>query len=584
MNLMKKILLLIIFANFLCMQCVANENFHKVIKIIDGDTVYIDFNDNGMAEKEEKVRINGIDTFETKTGAFLDYQIKNYNLTQNEALGLGYYSKEFAKKELLNKYVKAEYTAEGKFDKNNRHLMSIYYDCNKNGKCKNYEKEVLKAGLATIYTKSNLAKDLKSYENIEKVKQNAKKSHKLDLVVLNKKNRKYHKTNCEYAFLASQQELIKKPIVKYSPASCCHSKPKKKQNDYKSYKKIVKPDVKDGNIELYFLSPLKQKHPENNCKSSACKALLYNIDNAKESIDFAIYGIAEQDRIFDALVNAQKRGVKVRWVTDLTEKKENIYFDTYKLMKEIPSVKTDYIFHNKEIKSNNDLKYKFPYTAIMHDKFFIFDDKIVFTGSTNISSTCLTGFNSNVAVLIYSDNVAQVYNQEFEQMYSGNFHTDKKPVKNNENIRINDLDVSIYFSPANKITIEKIVPLIKNSKNYIYIPAFYITHPILIKELVAAKQKGVDVKVIVDETSVKGEYVNINYLKQKGIDLKVENWAGKMHMKSIIIDDDVMVIGSMNFTKQGENRNDENTIIIKSSKVLTAKYKEHFLKLWDSIK
>ena len=28
---------------------------HKVIKIIDGDTVYVDFNDNGIAEQNEKV-------------------------------------------------------------------------------------------------------------------------------------------------------------------------------------------------------------------------------------------------------------------------------------------------------------------------------------------------------------------------------------------------------------------------------------------------------------------------------------------------------------------------------------------------
>ena len=251
------------------------------------------FNDNGIAEQDEKVRINGIDTFETKLNDGLNWQMKLYNLTQDEALGLGYYGKEFAKKELLNKPVRAEYTSEGKFDKNNRHLMSIYYDCNRQGKCKNYEQEVLKAGLATIYTKSNLADKLKPYENTDRIKQNTKRTHKLNLVVLNYKNGKYHKTTCEYGWMFSQQELIDKPLIKYTPATCCYPK-KIKDEKYKPYKKIVKPDAKDVNIELYFLSPLKQKHPENSCKSSACKALLYNIDNAKESIDFAIYGIAEQ--------------------------------------------------------------------------------------------------------------------------------------------------------------------------------------------------------------------------------------------------------------------------------------------------
>lgn len=561
----------------------AKEISHKVIKVIDGDTVYVDFNDNGIPEQNEKVRINGIDTFETKLNDGLDWQMKLYNLTQDEALGLGYYGKEFAKKELLNKSVKAEYTAEKKFDKNNRHLMSIYYNCNKNGKCKNYEQEVLKAGLATIYTKSNLANELKQYENLDKIKQNAKRTHKLNLVVLNKKTGKYHKTSCEYGWKSSQQELINKPLIRYITASCCFPDKKTKSQEYKPYTKIIKPDAKDGNIELYFLSPLKQKFPQNKCKSSACKALLYNIDNAKESIDFAIYGIAEQDRIFNALVNAQKRGVKIRWVTDLTENKENIYFDTYKLMELIPSFTTDYIFHEKESNNSTDSKYKFPQTAIMHNKFFIFDNNIVFTGSTNISSSCLTGFNSNIAIVIRSNDIANIYKQEFEQMYSGKFHTDKTSILNNENIDLEHMNTSVYFSPTNRTITNNIIPLVKKARKYIYIPAFYITHPLLVDELINAKHNGVDVKIIVDETSVKGEYVDINKFLENNIQVKVENWAGKMHMKSIIIDDNTLIIGSMNFTKQGENRNDENVVIIKDSMILTKKYKEHFLKLWNSI-
>ena len=66
--------------------------------------------------------------------------------------------------------------------------------------------------------------------------------------------------------------------------------------------------------------------------------------------------------------------------------------------------------------------------------------------------------------------------------------------------------------------------------------------------------------------------------------VKIENWPGKMHMKSMIIDDEKLIIGSMNFTKQGENINDENCLIIKSAPELAKKYKEHFLTLWNSIK
>lgn len=576
---MKKILTILLICILACFfkRSFAYENgTYKVIKVIDGDTFYLDFNNNGRCQREEKVRINGIDTFEVKPSVFLEWQMKEFNLTQSEALGLGYFGKEFAKKNLLNKYVKAEYTGKTKLCDMGRQLMSISYD---NGK--NYEQEVLKAGLATVYKKSNITSELYKYENLSKIKANVKKTHWLNLVLLNKKRNIYHKVNCEYGLMSGNVELINKPLFsKYNPASCCYPNNK----PYKIYKQIAKPDAKEDNIEIFFLSPLKQKKPENECKTGACKALLYNIDNAKESINFAIYGIDGQDKIFNALINAQKRGVKIRWVTDMTEDNKNIYPDTYDLIKKIPTVRDDFSFHEIERK-NAPKDYKFPYTAIMHDKFFIFDNSRVFTGSTNISSTCLTGFNSNIAVLIDSKVVANIYKQEFNQMYKGKFHTDKQPVSNNENLKFgNNVNLSVYFSPANKIATTKIIPLINNAQHYVYIPAFYLTHKGITNALIEAKKRGVDIKIIVDESSLQSQYSTKEILKNSGVDVKVEHWAGKMHMKSLIIDDKDLVIGSMNFTNQGENRNDENTLIIENVPILTKAYKKHFLELWKSIK
>ena len=103
-------------------------------------------------------------------------------------------------------------------------------------------------------------------------------------------------------------------------------------------------------------------------------------------------------------------------------------------------------------------------------------------------------------------------------------------------------------------------------------------------ELINAKKRGVDVKIIMDETCAGGKYSNIDYIKNNSIELKVEHWSGKMHMKSMIIDDSTLVIGSMNFTKQGEQVNDENCLIIKNAPGLTSAYKAHFLELWNSIR
>lgn len=611
MRILKSLLtiLLIILCNS---YALASENIYKVIKIIDGDTIYIDFNYNGIAEKDEKVRINGIDTFETKIGAFLDYQIKNYNLTQHEALVLGYYGKEFAKKELLNKYVKAEYTAKEKFDKNNRHLMSIYYDCNKNGKCKNYEQEILKAGLAAVYQQSNIADQLKPYENIDKIKACAKKSHRLNLVVLNKKTGKFHKPDCEYAQYMGGAELVQNKVVgKAIGGQCCiNVKP-----DVIKQKKMseILADLEKNNVAIYFVDPLKNKKPVNEPDSDAALALLALINNAKENINFAIYGIGGQDEIFRALVEAQKRGVKIQGVADVDKEYKNVYSDTFRLISIIKNFVVDfestktteekerkkYYVNNINIPYKQNIKFDFDNNSIdktyvtqtgieiqkgiMHNKFFIIDNQYVWTGSTNVSSGCMT-YNSNVSVAVKSKELAKLYTEEFNQMYvNGKFHQNKRPIKNNENISINnETKISVYFSPKNQVFYNAIMPLIDKSKYSIDIPMFFLTHKATIQALLDAHSRGVKIRVILDAVGAKSSYSKHNVLREAGIPVKIENWGGKMHMKSMIIDNEIIVVGSTNWTSTAAYTNDENLLVI-YNKNLANVFEKEFERLYNSI-
>ena len=547
---MKKILAIALILTTVSILPVSASVVHKVIKVIDGDTVYVDFNDNGIPEQNEKVRINGIDTFETKVNDGLEWQMKHYGLSQDEALGLGYYGKEFAKKELLNKPVRAEYTAEEKFDKNNRHLMSIYYDCNRHGKCKNYEEEVLKTGLATIYTKSNLAVQLKPYENIDKIKANAKKSHKLNLVLLNKKTGKFHRPDCEYAQFMGGAELTERKNIKRAVGGqcCINQKP-----DIIKQKKMfeILSDLEKDNIAIYFVDPLKNKKPINEPDSDAALALLAMINKAKESIDFAIYGIGGQDEIFMALVEAQKRGVKVQGVTDVDMNYQNIYADTFRLISLLKTVvvdfestqKTEEVVRKKFYKNGINVPYMQQISfdvdnniidrsyigkygirvqkGIMHNKFFIIDNQYVWTGSTNVSSGCMT-YNSNVSVAVKSKEIADLYTNEFNQMYlQGKFHQAKAPTKDNENISINDkTKISVYFSPKSQVFNRAIIPLIQQAKTSIDIPMFFLTHRETIQALLDAHNRGVKIRIILDAVGAKSAYSKHDILREAGIPVK----------------------------------------------------------------
>lgn len=219
---MKKFILISVIIIFSQISILANElqelnELYKVIKVIDGDTIYLDFNKNNIADCNERVRINGIDAFEITASKGAYYQMWKYNLSLEEVLGLGYLGYKFAQKELLYKYVKVVYLDSEKKDIYNRYLMIIHYDNNKD-----YSQEILKAGLAKIYTKSKLSSQLEKYENTSEFKKNIVKTKYLNLAYLNLDNNKVHKINCKYVDKIYHKQLIDLSHNKNSIyAQCC---------------------------------------------------------------------------------------------------------------------------------------------------------------------------------------------------------------------------------------------------------------------------------------------------------------------------------------------------------------------------
>lgn len=317
--------------------------------------------------------------------------------------------------------------------------------------------------------------------------------------------------------------------------------------------------LKNGNFKIIISDFTQKLKPDRNCSTEMCKEILNNINFAKTSIDFAIYGYSSVPSIENAIKNAKARGVKIRLVYDIDSTGGNIYPNTNELVKLVGNAKSDALSKEK--------------SAIMHNKFYIFDNKIVITGSANLSHTDMSGYNSNAIIVINSPAAAKIYTEEFNQMYEGKFHSNKILTENSS---------GIYFSPQNKTIKNTILPLIRNSKNYIYIPAFLISHKEMVSELIQAKNRGVDVRIITDALNASAKYSKVRELRAAGMPVKIENYAGKMHSKTMIIDDRYLVLGSMNFSKSGESKNDENLIVIENKEAAIF-YKKFFLYLWDKI-
>ena len=221
----------------------------------------------------------------------------------------------------------------------------------------------------------------------------------------------------------------------------------------------------------------------------------------------------------------------------------------------------------------------------MHNKFFIVDGRYVWTGSANISDTGIGGYNANIVAYIDSPFLANYYTIEFEQMFiDGNYHKTKQKLKKQDiSMMLDEAEVSLFFSPQGYAVTKGILPLINEAKNTIDVSIFFLTHNKISKALVKAKERGVKVRIILDATAATNGYSKHNYLREKGIKVKVESWGGKMHMKAAVIDNKHIILGSMNWTLAGEKKNDENTILINNSPELGVQLFLFFEKMWNSI-
>lgn len=148
----------------------------------------------------------------------------------------------------------------------------------------------------------------------------------------------------------------------------------------------------------------------------------------------------------------------------------------------------------------------------------------------NFARTGFSGFNTDCVIFINSAETAKIYEEEFNQMMEGKFHTLKSNVSH-KTVLLNQTRLTPLFSPKDKIIINTIIPLINKAKNYIYIPAFIITHEELSYSLINARKRGVDVKLIIDAANSYGSRSKVKKLREAGIPVKIENYAGKVHSK-----------------------------------------------------
>jgi phosphatidylserine/phosphatidylglycerophosphate/cardiolipin synthase-like enzyme len=142
-------------------------------------------------------------------------------------------------------------------------------------------------------------------------------------------------------------------------------------------------------------------------------------------------------------------------------------------------------------------------------------------------------------------------------------------------------DLEVFYSPDDA-PLDRVVGLYQQAKRYIFVSVYGLTSPRAVEALVAAKKRGLDVRFITDrERAQEGKQrIALHTLHLAGIPILVNQHDGLMHLKQVVIDDEVNTSGSMNHTTSGNRYNDERMDIIRD-RVITMKARDKFLALWS---
>ena len=381
--------------------------------------------------------------------------------------------------------------------------------------------------------------------------------------------------------------------------------------------------------------------------NKAEETILRNIKNARKSIEISLYGF-ENDTIANALIQAhQRRGITIRMSTEYDSERSSSWQKV--IQSGIP------------VSLGNN-------SGIMHNKYLIFDQKYIMTGSTNLTQGMFRHFNNSV--LIKSEELVKEYMIDFEIQFLGYYASQKDKIFTNtsgenswemKEFKLGSLRVTPFFTPyrntiknyTNRQMLEKafkgplaicpmsshacressalgnrlcrqqapntnlcplecyhnsnnrllyryinydkdekwycanfnhalntIVPILRNAKKSIAVLAFAFTERVLLQELINAYEKrNVDVKVWIERSQYRSQYRHSRNsfaeLKKRIGFVKLSRRAngGFLHHKVFVVDDEIVILGSLNFSNNAVTANDENFLIFRDAPAMAKAFK-----------
>ncbi len=312
---------------------------------------------------------------------------------------------------------------------------------------------------------------------------------------------------------------------------------------YRPMKSPVEP-AGGGWYTLYFTTP---RYPDNVSTRIHIieEGLITAIDSAERSLDIAIYEL-DLDTIADAILAARDRGVVVRMVTDSDSLGES------EALKRL---------NRKGIEIVADER-----SAIMHNKFVVIDARAVWTGSWNFTENGTFRHNNN-AIFIQSEDLAEAYTDEFEEMFSRKKFGPASPQNPlHRQVQSDDTLIEICFAPEDECALQ-LLDLLQHAQHSIRFMAFSFTHDEFGNTIRQKAQAGITVQGVFETTGSDNKHSEFSAMKREKLDVLQDGNPYILHHKVFIVDENIVVLGSFNFSASADSSNDENILVLHNADI-----------------
>lgn len=143
-------------------------------------------------------------------------------------------------------------------------------------------------------------------------------------------------------------------------------------------------------------------------------------------------------------------------------------------------------------------------------------------------------------------------------------------------------DVLVGFSPEGSAQ-QLVINTLNSAQQSINLMGYSFTSPEVVKALIAAKRRRVDVRVVLDSKGNQGRasVAAINLLVNAGIEVRTIDKYKIMHDKVAIIDSVTTQTGSFNYSRAAQRSNSENVVVMRNMPEVAQVYLAHWQSRWS---